>query len=296
MQPRFSGVWIPIVTPFVDGEIDYPEYERLVDHYVRAGVAGIIPLGTTGESPTVDETEAERLIERTVAAVDERVPIVVGVSGNDTRKVVKTVERLERHRVDGLLVTCPYYNRPGQDGLREHFTRVAEATDRPILIYNIPYRTGVNLANDTLLALAELPNIAGVKDSSGDVAQSLALLRRRPEGFSVLTGEDAYFYTMLAHGGDGGILASAHLETEAFIAVHQRMAANDHHGARALWSTLEAMIPLLFKEPNPMPVKHCLWRAGLIRSPECRLPMTRVSPALAHELEPIVGEVAEVRS
>ena len=296
MQPRFSGVWIPIVTPFVDGEIDYPGYERLVDHYVRAGVAGIIPLGTTGESPTVDETEAETLIERTVAAVDRRVPIVVGVSGNDTRKVVKTVERLERHRIDGLLATCPYYNRPSQDGLRAHFTHLAEATDRPILIYNIPYRTGVNLANDTLLALAELPNIAGVKDSSGDVAQSLSLLRRRPEGFSVLTGEDAYFYTMLAHGGDGGILASAHLETEAFIAVHQRMAANDHHGARALWSTLEAMIPLLFKEPNPMPVKHCLWRAGLIRSPECRLPMTRVSPALAHELEPIVGEVAEVRS
>jgi len=289
-------VWIPIVTPFVDGEIDYPGYERLVDHYVRAGVTGIIPLGTTGESPTVDETEAETLIERTVAAVDGRVPIVVGVSGNDTRKVVKTVERLERHRIDGLLATCPYYNRPSQDGLRAHFTHLAEATERPILIYNIPYRTGVNLANDTLLALAELPNIAGVKDSSGDVAQSLALLRRRPAGFSVLTGEDAYFYTMLAHGGDGGILASAHLETETFIALHQRMSANDHHGARALWFTLEAMIALLFKEPNPMPVKHCLWRAGLIRSPECRLPMTRVSPALAHELEQIVAEVAEVRS
>src|SRR6266852_1469405 len=296
MRRRFSGVWLPIVTPFVDGEIDYPGYERLVDHYVRAGVTGIIPLGTTGESPTVDETEAETLIERTVAAVDGRVPIVVGVSGNDTRKVVKTVKRLERHRIDGLLATCPYYNRPSQDGMRAHFTHLAEATDRPILIYNIPYRTGVNLANDTLLALAELPNIVGVKDSSGDVAQSLALLRQRPDGFSVLTGEDAYFYTMLAHGGDGGILASAHLETEAFIAVYQRMAANDHHGARALWSTLEAMIPLLFKEPNPMPVKHCLWRAGLIRSPECRLPMTRVSPALAHELEPIVGEVAEVPS
>ena len=296
MRGRFSGVWLPIVTPFVDGEIDYPGYERLVDHYVRAGVTGIIPLGTTGESPTVDETETETLIERTVETVNGRVPIVVGVSGNDTRKVVKTIKRLERHRIDGLLATCPYYNRPSQDGLRAHFTHLAEATDRPILIYNIPYRTGVNLANDTLLALAELPNIAGVKDSSGDVAQSLALLRRRPEGFSVLTGEDAYFYTMLAHGGDGGILASAHLETEAFLAVYERMAANDHHGARVVWSTLEAMIPLLFKEPNPMPVKHCLWRAGLIRSPECRLPMTRVSPALGHELETIVGEVAEVRS
>ena len=298
MRRRFSGVWLPIVTPFVDGEIDYVGYERLVDHYVRAGVAGVIPLGTTGESPTVDETEAEGLIERTVAAVDGRVRILVGVSGNDTRKVVKTVKRLERHRIDGLLATCPYYNRPSQDGLREHFVRVAEATDRPILIYNIPYRTGVNLANDTLLALAELPNVAGVKDSSGDVAQSLALLRRRPEGFSVLTGEDAYFYTMLAHGGDGGILASAHLETETFIGVDASMAANDHHGARALWSVLEAVIPLLFKEPNPMPIKHCLWRRGLIGSPECRLPLTRISPALARELEHALGDLvgAEVLS
>ena len=297
MRRRFSGVWLPIITPFVDGEIDYPGYEQLVDHYVRAGVAGIIPLGTTGESPTVDETEAETLIERTVATVDGRVPILVGVSGNDTRKVVKTVKRLERHRIDGLLAVCPYYNRPSQDGLRAHFTHLADATDRPILIYNIPYRTGVTLANDTLLALAELPNIAGVKDSSGDLAQSLSLLRCRSEGFSVLTGEDAYFYTMLAHGGDGGILASAHLETEAFISVYERLAANDHHGARALWSGLEALIPLLFKEPNPMPVKHGLWRRGLIRSAECRLPLTRVSPALARELEQTICDVvdAEVR-
>jgi 4-hydroxy-tetrahydrodipicolinate synthase len=295
MRGRFSGVWLPIVTPFVDGEIDYAGYERLVDHYVRTGVAGVIPLGTTGESPTVGDAETDMLIESTVAAVDGRVPILVGVSGNDTRKVVKTVKRLERHRIDGLLATCPYYNRPSQDGLREHFTRVAGATDRPVLIYNIPYRTGVNLANDTLLALAELPNIAGVKDSSGDVAQSLALLRRRPGGFSVLTGEDAYFYTMLAHGGDGGILASAHLETEAFVAIHERMTANDHHGARRLWSTLEATIPLLFEEPNPMPIKHCLWRLGLIRSPECRLSLTRISRTLADELERSVCDVAAVR-
>src|SRR5262249_3969910 len=208
VRTRLAGVWRPIVTPFVDGEIDHAGYERLVEHYVRAGVAGLIPLGTTGESPTIDDAEADALVERTVAAVKGRVPILVGVGGNDTRKVVKAVKRLERHDVQGILSVCPYYNRPSQDGMREHFTRVAEATDRPILIYNIPYRTGVNLTNETLLALARIPNIAGVKDSSGSIAQSLELLRQRPPGFAVLTGEDAYFYTMLAHGGDGGILAS----------------------------------------------------------------------------------------
>jgi 4-hydroxy-tetrahydrodipicolinate synthase len=173
--------------------------------------------------------------------------------------------------------------------MREHFTRVAEATDRPILIYNIPYRTGVNLTNESLLALAAVPNIAGVKDSSGNVSQSLDLLRQRPPGFAVLTGEDAFFYTMLAHGGDGGILASAHVETATFLSVYERMAANDHQGALKAWSRLEAMVPLLFKEPNPVPIKYCLWRQGLIASAECRLPLTRVSDALARDLDRLVS-------
>jgi 4-hydroxy-tetrahydrodipicolinate synthase len=285
---RLSGVWLPIITPFKDGEVDYAGYEHLVDHYVRAGVSGVIPLGTTGESPTIDEAETEALVERTVATVAGRVPILIGVGGNDTRKVVKAVKRLQKHAVQGILSVCPYYNRPSQDGMREHFTRVAEATDRPILIYNIPYRTGVNTANETLLALAAIPNIAGVKDSSGNIAQSLDLLRQRPAGFTVLTGEDAFFYTMLAHGGDGGILASAHVETATFLSVYERMVANDHQGALKAWSRLEPMVPLLFKEPNPVPIKHCLWRQGLIASAECRLPLTRVSDALAKDLDRLI--------
>ena len=285
---RFSGVWLPIITPFKDGEVDYAGYEHLVDHYVRAGVSGVIPLGTTGESPTIDEAETEALVERTVATVAGRVPILIGVGGNDTRKVVKAVKRLRKHAVQGILSVCPYYNRPSQDGMREHFTRVAEATDRPILIYNIPYRTGVNLANETLLALAAIPNIAGVKDSSGNITQSLDLLRQRPAGFAVLTGEDAFFYTMLAHGGDGGILASAHVETATFLSVYERVVANDHQGALKAWSRLEPMVPLLFKEPNPVPIKHCLWRQGLIASAECRLPLTRVSDALAKDLDRLI--------
>lgn len=286
---RLSGVWLPVITPFKDGEIDLAGYERLVDHYVRAGVTGVIPLGTTGESPTIDEEETEALVERTVATVAGRVPILIGVGGNDTRKVVMAVKRLQKHAVQGILSVCPYYNRPSQDGMREHFTRVAEATDRPILIYNIPYRTGVNLTNESLLALAAQPNIAGVKDSSGNIVQSLELLRQRPPGFAVLTGEDAFFYTMLAHGGDGGILAAAHVETATFLSVYERMAANDHQGALKAWSRLEPMVPLLFKEPNPMPIKHCLWRQGLIASAECRLPLTRVSDALAKDLDRLVS-------
>ena len=280
-----SGVWLPIVTPFVDGAVDFAGYERLLEHYLGKGVSGVFPLGTTGESPTLDEDEMEAIVERTVSLVAGRVPVFVGIGGNATRKVLATLKRLERHRFDGIVSVCPYYNRPSQDGMLQHFTRIAQATDREILIYNIPYRTSVNLANDTLLRLAELPNIVGVKDSSGTLAQSLDLLRQRPEGFAVMTGDDAAFYTMLAHGADGGILASAHVATEEFVAVHAGMLANDHHAARAGWARLESVVPLLFWEANPMPIKHCLWRRGLIASPECRLPLTGISRALADELD-----------
>jgi 4-hydroxy-tetrahydrodipicolinate synthase len=280
-----NGIWLPVITPFVDGAVDFASYDKLIEHALAKGVSGIFPLGTTGESPTLDDDEMDAIVERTLAVVAGRVPVFVGIGGNATAKVVKTVTRLQRHRFEGIVSVCPYYNRPTQDGMREHFTRIADATDRAILIYNIPYRTSVNLANETLLRLAELRNIVGVKDSCGTLAQSLDLLRQRPAGFAVMTGDDAAFYTLLAHGADGGILASSHLATEKFVSVYERMTANDHHGARAIWSEVETLVPLLFKEANPMPIKHCLWRQGLIQSPECRLPLTRISRALGEELD-----------
>jgi len=282
---EISGVWLPVVTPFIDGTVDFTSYAKLLEHYLAKGVTGIFPVGTTGESPTIDDDETEAIVDRTITVVAGRVPIFVGVGGNATKKTLQMLKRLERYAFAGIVSVCPYYNRPGQDGMREHFTRIAEATDREILIYNIPYRTSVNLANDTLLRLAERPNIVGVKDSSGNLPQSLELLRWRPEGFAVMTGDDPFFYTMLAHGGDGGILASSHLNTERFLGVYERMTKNDHHGARSLWAKLETLVPLLFKDANPMPIKHCLWRQGLITSPECRLPLTRISQALAEELD-----------
>jgi 4-hydroxy-tetrahydrodipicolinate synthase len=280
-----TGVWAPLVTPFKDGRVDLASYRHLIEHLLARGVSGFIPLGTTGEAPTLDDDEVDAVVEATVSTVAGRVPVFVGIGGNATHKVIRTIKRLEVHDFPGILSVCPYYNRPSQDGLRQHFTAIAEATDRQILIYNIPYRTSVNLANDTLLRLAEMPNIVGVKDSSGNMAQSLELLASRPKGFSVLTGEDALFFSTLSHGGDGGILASCHLATEQFVAVAERFAANDHHGALATWTPLARLITALFQDPNPIPIKYCLWRQGLIASPECRLPLTSVSPALAHELD-----------
>jgi 4-hydroxy-tetrahydrodipicolinate synthase len=281
---RIAGIWLPIITPFTDGAVDLDSYENVLKDALGKGITGVFPLGTTGESPVIDDDEMEAIVERTVTVVAGRVPIFVGVGGNATHKVVKTLKRLARYPFEGIVSVCPYYNRPSQDGLRDHFTRIAESTDREIIIYNIPYRTSVNLLNDTLLRLAELPNIVGVKDSSGNIAQSLELLRTRPKGFAVMTGEDSLFYTMLANGADGGILASAHVRTEVFAKVYELMRRNDHQAAHAAWAEIEQMIPLLFKEANPMPIKHLLWRQGALRSPECRLPLTRISTALEQEL------------
>lgn len=290
MTPRISGLWLPLVTPFKDGAVDFASYERLIDHYIALGVDGLFPLGTTGESPALDETEIDELVDRTVARAADRVPVFVGVGGNATRKVAKDLKRLERFDFAGIVSVCPYYNRPSQDGLLAHFRSLAAATDRSIVIYNIPYRTAVNLSNDSMLELAEVPNIVGVKDSSGSVAQSLDLLARRPGDFAVLTGEDALYFTMMANGADGGILAASHLMTERFIEVGRRFAANDLAGARAAWAPLAGFVPLLFAEANPMPIKYLLWRQGLIASPECRLPLTRISDSLARRLDAVVPD------
>ena len=283
-----SGVWVPLVTPFRDGHVDVASYRRLIEHYLARGVTGLFPLGTTGEAPTLDDDEIDAIVEATVETVAGRVPIFVGIGGNATRKVIKAIDRLSRFAFSGIVSVCPYYNRPTQDGLTQHFMALSEATDRQILIYNIPYRTSVNLANDTLLRLAERRNIVGVKDSSGSIAQSLDLLARKPANFSVLTGEDALFFTMMCNGADGGILAAAHLATEQFVEVGHRITSNDHVGARAIWSPLQSFIPKLFAEANPIPLKHCLWRQGLIRSPECRLPLSPISDGLARELDQLI--------
>ena len=182
---------------------------------------------------------------------------------------------------------------PSQDGLIAHFRTIAAETDRCVLIYNIPYRTAVNLSNDSMLELAQVPNIVGAKDSSGSIAQSLDLLQRKPADFSVLTGEDALHFTMMANGAEGGILAASHLMTQGFVDVTRAFQRGDLAAARAAWAPLASLVPLLFAEANPMPIKYCLWRQGLIASPECRLPLTKISDGLARQLDAAIAPSAD---
>jgi 4-hydroxy-tetrahydrodipicolinate synthase len=279
-QP-IAGLWLPLITPFKDGRLDETSLARLVRHYAAEPVDGLILAATTGEGLTLDENETERLVAIAATTRDRALPMFLGLCGADTRKVAAALARTQAWPIDGYLITCPYYVRPPQEGLYRHFATLAGATDRPIIVYNIPYRTGVNLANATLLRLAELPNIVGVKDCCAENMQTFDLLRPRPEGFAVLTGEDALFYGAVAHGADGGILAAAHVETARFAGVRDALLAGRREEALREWHDLVDLARLLFAEPNPAPIKHWLWRAGLIDSPELRLPMMQVSDALA---------------
>jgi len=233
-----SGLWLPLVTPFRDGALDKASLSRLVRHYAGQPIDGLILGATTGEGLTLDDEEIERLVVLSaaeLAKVGRRMPLFLGLSGSDTRKVTKALEHTASWPLDGYLIACPYYTRPSQEGMVRHFSALADSTARPIVIYNIPYRTGVNLGNAAMLELAERANIVGVKDCSGDMAQSFDLLRRKPPGVAVLTGEDAFYHPMLTQGAEGGILASAHIEARAFAVVRDLLVAGDGTGALAAW-------------------------------------------------------------
>lgn len=289
------GLWLPLITPFRDGTLDEASLRRIVTHYAAGAIDGLILGATTGEGMALDDDETERLVAVTRAALAETgraMPIYLGLSGSDTRKLIKTIMRTAAWGMDGYLIACPYYIRPSQQGLFLHFSALADSTDKPILIYNIPYRTGVNLGNETMLRLAERANIVGVKDCCADPAQSFDLVRQKPVDFVVLTGEDPFYYSALTQGADGAILASAHVHTAAFAAVRSKMLANDQQGALADWQRLADIPRLLFAEPSPAAIKHWLWRSGLIDSPEMRLPMVPVSAGLAERIERAMADPA----
>jgi 4-hydroxy-tetrahydrodipicolinate synthase len=292
-DPRFSdlrnllrGLWLPLVTPFRHGELDEASLRPLVRHYAALPVDGLVLVATTGESLTLTPEETERLVFSVHDEIGpKRVPICFGLSGGNTRALLETLDRTAGWPIDGYLVSCPYYSRPSQRGMELHFGALADRAQHPLMLYNIPYRTGVNLGNEAMLRLADHPNIIGLKDCCADRSQSLDLLRRRPPGFAVLTGEDVQYFEALCDGADGGILASAHLETEAFAQIWTRLVAGQHDAALALWQSVAELTHLLFSEPSPAPIKYWLWRMGLIDSAEVRLPMTEVSPELAARLD-----------
>ena len=285
---ELQGLWLPLVTPFRNGELDEASLRRLVRHYTAGPVDGLILAATSGEGMTLTMTELERLVSvvRSEISNSKRyIPICLGLSGAGTQKMFDALDETAAWPIDGYLIASPYYVRPSQRGLLQHFTALADHASWPIVLYNIPYRTGVMIENDTLLRLAGHPNIVGMKDCCADRAQSIDLLQRRPAGFRVLTGEDEQYHNALVDGADGAILLSAHIETEAFAAVRTMLWEGNQEAAAAQWQRVAELTSLLFAEPSPAPAKYWLARSGLIDSAEVRLPMVEVSEALAGRLD-----------
>ncbi|WP_444812794.1 4-hydroxy-tetrahydrodipicolinate synthase [Variovorax jilinensis] len=272
--PDFSGLWIPLVTPFRERAVDHDALARLVEHLSPSGIAGFVVCGSTGEAAALDADE-QLAVLATVARAAPGLPRIMGLSGYHLGKTLERVRELGGHDLAGLLVPAPSYIRPSQAGLLDWFGAIADAAAQPLLVYDIPYRTGVAIARETLLSLAAHPNIRAIKDCGGDMAKTRSLIA---DGrLQVLAGEDALLFATVAEGGAGAIAASAHLQTGRFVEVLRLLGAGRLPEARAAWQPLLPLIEAMFADANPGPLKAALALQGLLEE-ELRSPMTRVAP------------------
>jgi len=276
----FSGIWIPLVTPFSNGRIDHDALRNLVRSYIEAKVAGFVALGTTGEPSSLDHAEQSQ-VRATILDEVAHLPVVVGLAGNNAVELRERALRLNELPIAGLLVPAPYYVRPSQAGLTNHFTTLADISTVPLIVYDIPYRTGVRLDLATLLTLAGHPNIHAIKDCAGSLETTLALIL---DGrLSVLAGEDLNMFSTLCLGGHGAIAASAHVRAADFVAVYEAIEEDRIDEGRERFHRLVPLIQALVSEPNPAPVKCALEVLGMIRQ-ELRAPMTQATDRLRNQL------------
>ncbi len=276
----FSGLWIPLVTPFDGGAVDHSALAALAKRLACDGIAGFVVCGSTGEAAALD-AEEQLAVLNTVAQAAPALPRIMGVSGSHLGKMKAWIERLNDRSLAGLLLPAPSYVRPSQQGLLGWFGTLAEASEMPLLIYDIPYRTGATLSRDTLLALAAHPRIRGIKDCGGDMAKTRALIA---DGrLQVLAGEDAQMFGTMAEGGVGAIAASAHWKTPCFVELVRCLSQGRLAQARILWGALRPMIEALFLEPNPGPLKALLAHNGELQD-QLRAPMTSASADLRDRL------------
>ena len=269
----FEGILTALVTPFRGGEVDEPALRRLVERQIAAGVAGVVPCGSTGESATLSHAEHRRVVEIVVAAAAGRVAVVAGTGSNSTREAIERTVHARDAGADGALLLSPYYNKPTQEGIYRHYAEIARATRFPLLVYNIPGRTASNIAPETLARLAELEHVVGVKESCGNLDQIAHVVALCPSEFSVLSGDDALTLPLLAIGGRGCISTTANVAPDEMVALFAAWQRGDAAGARELHFRLLPLFDVLFCETNPIPVKAALELLGLIDG-EIRLPLT----------------------
>ena len=279
MRTPFTGMGTALITPFKkDGSVDEAGVRQLVKRQVDSRIHFVSPCGTTGEAPTLSQREKLRIVEIVVNEVNGRVPVLAGAGGYDTREVLEFARELEKVGVNGILSVTPYYNKPTQEGLYQHYKMIADGTSLPIVLYNVPGRTGVNIDVATVVRLAGIPNIVGTKEASANVIQMCEIYAAVPEGFLLLGGDDPLTVAVMAIGGRGIISVASNAAPAEMVQIMEMTERNDFAGARRLHSWLLPLIQVNFVESNPIPVKAAMAAMGLIEE-TYRLPL--VSPSAA---------------
>ena len=291
MRTPFTGVGTALVTPFANnGDLDEAAVRRLARRQIDAGVHFLCPCGTTGESPTLTDAEKLRIVEILVDEARGGVPIVAGAGGYDTREVIHLARELETRGAAGLLSVTPYYNKPTQEGLYQHYRAFAESTSLPIIVYNVPGRTGVNVEPATLVRLAQIPNIVGVKEASGNVTQMAEICNAVPDDFIVLSGDDALTLPLMAVGGDGIISVASNEIPSEMVQMVEAAERNDFASARAVHQRILALMQINFVESNPVPVKSAMAAMGLTEE-TYRLPMCAPKPESREKILKVLKEL-----
>jgi 4-hydroxy-tetrahydrodipicolinate synthase len=279
MRPPFTGCGTALVTPFRrDGSLDEAAVSSLAKRQIDAGIHFLVPCGTTGESPTLTEEERVRVVELVVEQAKGRVPVLAGAGGYNTHEVIHAAKRMRRAGADGILSVTPYYNKPTPDGLVAHYRAIAEAIELPIIVYNVPGRTGCNVDPATLVRLASIPNIAGVKEASGNMMQMCEICASVPDTFTVLSGDDALTLPLMAIGGRGIISVASNEVPGEMSKLAELAGAGDFASARQLHQRLMPLLQVNFIESNPIPVKSAMAMLGLLDE-TYRLPMVPPRPA-----------------
>ncbi|MCD8185642.1 MAG: 4-hydroxy-tetrahydrodipicolinate synthase [Rikenellaceae bacterium] len=289
MKYNLMGTGVALVTPFdKNKEIDYPALGRLVDYVIAGGADYLVALGTTAETPTLSSEEKKSVASFIRTQNAGRVPLVLGIGGNNTREVIRQIQEYDLEGVEAILSVTPYYNKPSQEGIFQHYLALAESSPRPLILYNVPARTGVNMTAETTLRLARHENIAAIKEAAGNIPQISYILRDKPEDFLVISGDDNMALPLIALGGDGIISVAANAYPEPVSRMVQLSLAGDFGRAAAIQLQILECIETLFSEGNPVGVKAALHLKGLIQN-ELRLPLMACSDGLCEKLEELAA-------
>jgi 4-hydroxy-tetrahydrodipicolinate synthase len=292
---QFSGVFTALATPMRDGAVDFGGLESLVAHQIHGGINGLVSMGTTGESPTLDHQEHIEVVRATVKATEGKVPVIAGTGSNSTVEAVELTKRAESAGADGFLVVAPYYNKPSQEGLFEHFSAIAKVTKKPIVLYSIPSRCGVEISVDVTARLYEkFPHVCCMKAAEGSSEKVIEYVRALGPDYAVMSGDDGLTLPFMAAGATGVISVASNLIANPMVEFVAAANQNDYATARAAFLKYYPFFKAIFLEPNPVPIKYCLRKAGIITSEEVRLPLAGLQPETRTSLDAILTELGLV--